>query len=66
MPDSLTVTGIVAEWEEWTGMISPEGGEYGVPGALQPIAIDREQDLGCYEDPSVWMRHRLPSEETVR
>jgi hypothetical protein len=66
MPDSLAMTGTVAEWEEWAGMISPGVGEYVGPGALQSIAIDREQDLGRCVDPNVWMRHRLPREETVR
>ncbi len=57
MPKSLVVAGTVAEWEEWTGMSFPESGNYVVPGALQPIAIDRERDTGRYEDPNVWMRH---------
>jgi hypothetical protein len=35
----------------------PESGPYVVPGALQPVRIDREQDEGHYEDPNVWMRH---------
>jgi hypothetical protein len=59
MPRSLTVTGTVAEWEGWTGMGFPESGEYIVPGALQPITIDRERDAGHYEDPNVWMEHRI-------
>jgi GNAT superfamily N-acetyltransferase len=64
MPESLTVTGTVAEWEEWTGMGFPESGEYVVPGALQPITIDREQNVGTYSDPNVWMRHKVRGEET--
>jgi hypothetical protein len=34
-----------------------------VPGALQPIAIDREQNVGTYSDPNVWMRHKVTNEE---
>jgi hypothetical protein len=30
-----------------------------VPGALQPVVIDRELDEGRYEDPNVWMRHTI-------
>jgi hypothetical protein len=37
----------------------PESGNYVVPGALQPVEIDRERDEGVYEDPNVWMNHRL-------
>jgi hypothetical protein len=57
MSRSLVVAGTVAEWEEWTGLAFPESGEYVVPGALQPVTIDRERDTGRYEDPNVWMRH---------
>jgi hypothetical protein len=57
MPESVTVAGTVSEWERWTGMAFPESGPYVVPGALQPVRIDRERDEGRYEDPNVWMRH---------
>ena len=58
-PQSMTITGTVAEWEEWTGMRFPESGAYVVPGALTPVAIDREADLGTYVEPNVWMHHAL-------
>jgi hypothetical protein len=58
-PLAMVITGTVTEWEEWTGMRFPETGPYIVPGALQPVAIDVENDLGRYEDPNVWMWHRL-------
>ena len=64
-PEAAVITGTVAEWEEWTGMSFPESGEYVVPGALQPITIDRERNTGRYEDPNVWMRHRTVGTETV-
>jgi hypothetical protein len=60
---SMLVTGTVAEWENWTGMAFPESGEYIVPGALVPVHIDRERDLGRYEEPNVWMRHRVSGQE---
>ena len=59
MPRSLTVSGTVAQWEGWTGMAFPESGEYVVPGALEPIGVDREQDLGLYDEPNIWMRHPI-------
>jgi len=31
-----------------------------VPGALVPIVIDREGDVGIYIEPNVWMVHSLP------
>jgi GNAT superfamily N-acetyltransferase len=56
-PRTLLIEGTVADWERWTDMRFPDSGPYVVPGALQPVEIDREQDLGRYEDPNVWMRH---------
>jgi hypothetical protein len=31
-----------------------------VPGALVPVRIDRERDVGTYVEPNVWMRHSAP------
>ena len=57
MPQAMTVEGSVSEWEDWTGLSFPESGQYIVAGALQPMTIDREADVGHYADPNVWMRH---------
>jgi GNAT superfamily N-acetyltransferase len=55
---SFTVSGTVAEWEEWTGMAFPETGAYVVPGdALVPVAINRGKNEGLYVEPNVWMVH---------
>ncbi|HLT34960.1 MAG TPA: hypothetical protein VK034_01710 [Enhygromyxa sp.] len=65
-PTTAISTGTVAQWEEWTGMSFPESGLYIIPGAQHPVEIDRERDLGRYEDPGVWMRHRVkPSTSTA-
>lgn len=56
-PRSMVITGKIPEWEEWTGMRFPESGTYVVPGALQPVVMDLERDLGTYVEPNVWMRH---------
>ena len=40
-------------------MAFPESDEYVVPGALVPVTISREDDLGLYVEPNVWMHHRL-------
>ncbi|WP_225830596.1 N-acetyltransferase [Streptomyces sp. NK08204] len=65
-PTTAISTGTVAQWEEWTGMSFPESGLYVVPGAQQPVDIDRERDIGRYEDPGVWMRHPLTPGEDDR
>jgi hypothetical protein len=54
---SNVVEGTVADWEGWTGMAFPDGGDYVVPGALVPVTIDRERDVGRLAEPNVWMRH---------
>jgi GNAT superfamily N-acetyltransferase len=56
-PQSATIPGSVAEWEEWAQMAFPETGAYVVPGALVPVEIDRERDEGLYVEPNVWMVH---------
>ena len=56
-PKALRVTGTVSEWEKWTKMSFPESGQYVIPGALQPVIINRERNIGSYEEPNVWMRH---------
>lgn len=62
-PRSMTITGTIPEWEEWTGMIFPESGVYVVPGALKPVVMDLEKDLGVYEEPNVWMSHPISGME---
>ncbi|MGK9166585.1 GNAT family N-acetyltransferase [Inquilinus limosus] len=54
---SMTITGTIADWEGWTGMAFPDSGDYVVPGALAPVQIDREDDVGRYVEPNLWMRH---------
>jgi GNAT superfamily N-acetyltransferase len=61
-PESMVITGKLREWEEWTGMGFPESGTYVVQGALQPVEMDLERDLGVYREPNVWMRHPVPAE----
>jgi hypothetical protein len=60
-PRTLVIAGTVAQWEEWTGMAFPDSGSYVIPGALQPLTIDRERDEGRYEEPNVWMLHNVRS-----
>jgi GNAT superfamily N-acetyltransferase len=59
-PESLRITGTVAEWESWTGMSFPESGDYVIPRGQVLLRIDRETDVGVYVEPDVWLRHPLP------
>jgi hypothetical protein len=58
-PESLRITGTVAEWEEWTGMAFPEPGDYWFPRGLASLTIESDADRGSYWEPNVWMRHDL-------
>ncbi len=58
-PKSMTIPGTIAEWEFWADVVFPESGHYVVPGALVPVAIDREANQGLYVEPNIWMRHEL-------
>jgi GNAT superfamily N-acetyltransferase len=58
-PASMTVRGTVADWEAWTGVSMPKTGAYVVPGALVPVEIDLERDVGVYVEPNCWMVHRV-------
>jgi GNAT superfamily N-acetyltransferase len=59
---SMRITGTLAEWEAWTGMVFPDSGPYVVPGALVPVEIDRVTDQGVYIEPNVWMVHHIEAE----
>ncbi|MEU1089525.1 hypothetical protein ABZ401_22370 [Streptomyces sp. NPDC005892] len=56
-PASQTMTGTVAEWEQWTRMAFPESGDYVIPGGLSLLRVDRTSDHGVYREPNIWMRH---------
>ena len=61
MTASYRIAGTVAEWESWLKMALPESGDYVFPGALSPLAVDRETDECTYLEPNVWMIHDLAS-----
>ena len=61
-PTGIRVEGTVSEWENWTNLRFPDSGDYTVDGALQPVHIDVQQDLGRYDDPNIWMQHDLTAE----
>jgi hypothetical protein len=64
-PASMVVTAPVAQWERWTGLPLPGSGRYVVPGALVPVEVDVDRDEGRYQEPNVWVRHRLSGQGRV-
>jgi hypothetical protein len=59
IPRSLRIAGPVAEWERWTDMPFPETGDYVFPAGLTTVHIDRENDLGEYWEPNIWIVHTV-------
>lgn len=56
---SMTITGTLAEWRDWTGLPFDTSGPVHVPGALVPVLCDVTHDYAVYVEPNVWVRHRL-------
>ena len=57
--EAMLIKGTIKEWESWTDTIFPRSGQYIIPGALIPIEIDLENNLGVYREPNVWMAHPI-------
>ena len=57
LPESLLITGTVAEWESWTGLPLPADGDFVFPDGLAPLHVDRGADRCTYWEPNVWMVH---------
>jgi GNAT superfamily N-acetyltransferase len=58
-PASMTVSGSLAQWREWTGLPFTEDGPVDVPGALVPVHCDTGHDRAVYVEPNVWVRHEV-------
>lgn len=56
---AMIIEGTVDEWEEWTDMLLLQSGKYTIPGALEPVEIDIDKNLGRYVEPNVWMVHTI-------
>lgn len=63
-PQSMVILGNIKQWEEWTQMRFPQSGSYVIPEALTPLLISFERDEGRYEEPNVWMQHRIEANQT--
>ncbi|RFU86640.1 N-acetyltransferase [Streptomyces triticagri] len=56
---SMTVSGSMAQWREWTGLPFDTEGTVEVPGALVPVHCEPERGYAVYVEPNVWVRHVL-------
>lgn len=60
---SMVIESTIADWEDWTKLRFLESGMYIVPGALNPISIDLDNDRGVYIEPNVWMQHTVTDDD---
>ncbi|MEI7032432.1 N-acetyltransferase [Streptomyces pratensis] len=58
-PASMTVSGSLAQWREWTGMPFDADGPVVVPGALVPVHCAPAHGYAVYTEPNVWVRHQV-------
>ncbi len=58
-PRSMTISGSIADWREWTGLEFPVSGPYYLPVATNPVEIDLAADRGTYRDANIWVVHDL-------
>jgi len=54
---SMVVEEPVAFWEMWSGRSFDATGAYAVEGALAPVSIELERDLGSYVEPNIWFAY---------
>lgn len=54
---SMTVSGSLAQWRQWTGLPFDRDGAIEVSGALVPVYCDTAHDRAVYVEPNVWVRH---------
>ncbi|PTM57639.1 hypothetical protein [Desmospora activa] len=59
MPKCIVSTATIQQWQEWTGLRFFQSGSYVVPGALNTVEINAEEDRGTYIEPAVWMEHTV-------
>jgi hypothetical protein len=57
-PNSMVISGTVAEREGWAGILFPVSGAYVVPDALNLVEVDREHDTAVYREENLWVQHR--------
>ncbi|MER5984767.1 N-acetyltransferase [Streptomyces sp. NPDC001787] len=58
-PVSMTVSGSLAQWREWTGLPFDTDGPVEVPGALLPVHCAVAHGYAVYVEPNVWVRHKV-------
>lgn len=58
-PRSMTITGTLAQWNEWTGTHLDVDGPTVLPDALAPVHVKVADDTATYVEPNVWVHHQM-------
>ena len=62
--NSIRIEAPLGQWREWTGLTFPDSGPYIIPGGAVPMTADVEQNVGLYIAPSIWVAHRVSSDDS--
>jgi hypothetical protein len=54
---SMVVEQPIQFWEGWAGQRLDRSGDYAIDGALVPVSIDVERQVGRYAEPNVWVSY---------
>ncbi len=54
---SMVVDEPIAFWENWSEQRFEQSGAYALDGALAPVKIDFDRQMGIYEEPNVWVSY---------
>ena len=56
-PNAIVTEASVAQWEEWTGLIFPQSGEYVIPEGHQLLKVDVENNVAIYAEDHLWFEY---------
>ena len=56
---AMYISGSIKEWEAWTGLTFLQSGQFIIDGALNPININIDANIGEYVEPNVWVVHEI-------
>ena len=56
---SMVVNEHIGFWENWTKQKFDRSGAYELEGALVPVEINLDRQMGCYEEPNVWVAYSV-------
>jgi GNAT superfamily N-acetyltransferase len=54
---SMVVDEPIAFWENWSRQRFEASGDYTLEGAIAPVKIDLDRQMGTYEEPNVWVTY---------